>query len=133
MPEQPMIEQFEEYGLTQGQILEILTSDYSLRDNPIEQQLTNKIFRRVLNTISKREREFIYLLYWEGFSRVEVGRQKNISRSRVGQIEKRAIRKLRHPTRLRALMGKDMTRLIGIEKYIEQHYPCWEKQCQNNQ
>jgi RNA polymerase primary sigma factor len=35
----------------------------------------------------------------------EVGRQFNVTRERVRQIEAKALRKMRHPTRIRQLQG----------------------------
>jgi len=43
----------------------------------------------------------------DGYSRTleEVGKQFNVTRERIRQIEAKALRKLRHPTRLRKLEG----------------------------
>jgi RNA polymerase primary sigma factor len=43
----------------------------------------------------------------DGYSRTleEVGKQFNVTRERIRQIEAKALRKLRHPTRIRKLEG----------------------------
>ncbi len=43
----------------------------------------------------------------DGYSRTleEVGQQFNVTRERIRQIEAKALRKMRHPTRLRQLEG----------------------------
>ena len=43
----------------------------------------------------------------DGFARTleEVGRQFRVTRERIRQIEAKALRKMRHPTRLRQLQG----------------------------
>jgi RNA polymerase primary sigma factor len=43
----------------------------------------------------------------DGYSRTleEVGRQFQVTRERIRQIEAKALRKMRHPTRIRQLEG----------------------------
>jgi RNA polymerase primary sigma factor len=43
----------------------------------------------------------------DGYSRTleEVGRQFKVTRERIRQIEAKALRKMRHPTRIRHLQG----------------------------
>jgi RNA polymerase primary sigma factor len=63
----------------------------------------------VLNGLRERERRILELRYGlsDGFSRTleEVGRQYNVTRERIRQIEAKALRKLRHPTRKNKLEG----------------------------
>ena len=62
---------------------------------------------RVLETLTEREAEIIRLRFGigHGYPRTleEVGRIFNVTRERVRQIEAKAIRKLRHPSRSRFL------------------------------
>jgi RNA polymerase primary sigma factor len=62
---------------------------------------------KVLNTLTPREAEIISLRYGIGVgypsTLEEVGRKFDVTRERVRQIEAKAIRKLRHPTRSRSL------------------------------
>jgi len=62
---------------------------------------------RVLDTLTPREAEIIRMRFGIGINRdhtlEEVGRYFSITRERVRQIEFKALRKLRHPNRLRAL------------------------------
>src|SRR5204863_4105634 len=63
----------------------------------------------VLHGLSERERKILELRYGlaDGYSRTleEVGKQYNVTRERIRQIEAKALRKLRHPTRRSKLEG----------------------------
>jgi RNA polymerase primary sigma factor len=63
----------------------------------------------VLNGLTERERKILELRYglMDGYSRTleEVGKQYNVTRERIRQIEAKALRKLRHPTRRSKLEG----------------------------
>jgi len=65
--------------------------------------------RDVLHTLTDRERAVLDYRFGlaDGYSRTleEVGRQFSVTRERIRQIEAKALRKLRHPTRLRKLEG----------------------------
>jgi RNA polymerase primary sigma factor len=63
----------------------------------------------VLAGLSQRERKVLELRFGldNGYSRTleEVGRQFQVTRERIRQIEAKALRKMRHPTRIRQLHG----------------------------
>ncbi len=63
----------------------------------------------VLASLSERERKVLELRFGlgDGYSRTleEVGRQFRVTRERIRQIEAKALRKMRHPTRIRQLHG----------------------------
>ena len=65
--------------------------------------------QQVLTTLSDREREVLTFRFGldDGYSRTleEVGKQFNVTRERIRQIEAKALRKLRHPSRIRHLRG----------------------------
>ena len=71
------------------------------RNNVTEQIL------KILHTLTPREEEVIRMRFGIGFDKdhtlEEVGRHFSITRERVRQIEAKALRKLKHPNRLRAL------------------------------
>jgi len=81
-------------------------------DNPMEEagfsMLKDKI-NDVLDTLTEREREVLEQRFGlkDGYSRTleEVGRQFQVTRERIRQIEAKALRKMRHPTRIRKLEG----------------------------
>jgi len=63
----------------------------------------------VLESLTQRERKVLSLRFGlqDGYSRTleEVGKQFNVTRERIRQIEAKALRKMRHPTRIRQLHG----------------------------
>jgi RNA polymerase primary sigma factor len=63
----------------------------------------------VLTTLTERERKVLELRFGlgDGYSRTleEVGRQFRVTRERIRQIEAKALRKMRHPTRIHHLHG----------------------------
>jgi RNA polymerase primary sigma factor len=63
----------------------------------------------VLDSLTERERRVLSLRFGlvDGYSRTleEVGKQFKVTRERIRQIEAKALRKMRHPTRLRQLTG----------------------------
>ncbi len=81
-------------------------------ENPADmtaRDLLKEQIRTVLQTLTPREREVLDHRFGltDGYSRTleEVGKQFNVTRERIRQIEAKALRKLRHPTRLRRLQG----------------------------
>jgi RNA polymerase primary sigma factor len=63
----------------------------------------------VLSSLTERERKVLELRFGlgDGYSRTleEVGKQFKVTRERIRQIEAKALRKMRHPTRIRQLHG----------------------------
>jgi RNA polymerase primary sigma factor len=63
----------------------------------------------VLTTLTERERKILEMRFGllDGYERTleEIGKMYNVTRERIRQIEAKALRKLRHPTRVRHLQG----------------------------
>ena len=81
-------------------------------ENPADMaayQMLKERIEEVLDTLTPREREVLQYRFGlrDGYSRTleEVGKLFNVTRERIRQIEAKALRKLRHPTRLRRLDG----------------------------
>jgi RNA polymerase primary sigma factor len=81
-------------------------------DNPYDMtaySLLREKIMDVLDSLTDRERRVLSLRFGlvDGYSRTleEVGRQFNVTRERIRQIEAKALRKMRHPTRIRQLHG----------------------------
>ncbi|CDC62635.1 rNA polymerase sigma factor [Clostridium sp. CAG:448] len=71
--------------------------------------ILREVIERELHTLTPREEHVIKLRFglYDGRTRTleEVGQQFNITRERIRQIEAKALRKLRHPSRARHLKG----------------------------
>jgi len=81
-------------------------------ENPSEMtaySLLKDRLQDVLKTLTDREQEVLTLRFGlaDGYSRTleEVGRKFTVTRERIRQIEAKALRKMRHPTRIRKLEG----------------------------
>ncbi len=81
-------------------------------ENPMDGASYNSLRDKigdVLNTLNPRERAVIEQRFGlrDGTPRTleEVGRQFNVTRERIRQIEAKALRKLRHPTRISKIRG----------------------------
>ena len=73
------------------------------------QTILREVIERELHTLTPREEHVIKLRFglYDGRTRTleEVGQEFNITRERIRQIEAKALRKLRHPSRARHLKG----------------------------
>lgn len=81
-------------------------------ENPLEMasySMMKERLQEVLMTLSDRECQVLDYRFGltDGYPRTleEVGKQFNVTRERIRQIEAKALRKLRHPTRMRKLEG----------------------------
>jgi len=81
-------------------------------ENPLDMtsfSLLKDKLNDVLDSLTERERHVLELRFGigDGFARTleEVGKQFKVTRERIRQIEAKALRKMRHPTRIRQLQG----------------------------
>lgn len=81
-------------------------------ENPSEMtaySLLKERLQAVLETLTEREQEVLTLRFGlaDGYSRTleEVGKKFTVTRERIRQIEAKALRKMRHPIRIRKLEG----------------------------
>jgi RNA polymerase primary sigma factor len=91
--------------------LEDFIGDYSTPspDSDVERREISRHLLKVLKTLSHREEKVIRMRFGIGVDRdhtlEEVGRRLSITRERVRQIEAQAMRKLKHPSRIRTLQS----------------------------
>ena len=78
-------------------------------DEAASATILREVIERELNTLTPREAHVIKLRFglYDGRTRTleEVGKEFDITRERIRQIESKALRKLRHPSRARHLRG----------------------------
>ena len=81
-------------------------------ENPSEvtsYSLLKEKLGNVLTSLTERERKILEMRFGlvDGYERTleEIGKMYNVTRERIRQIEAKALRKLRHPTRVRHLQG----------------------------
>jgi len=81
-------------------------------ENPSEgtsHSLLKENLGKVLTTLSQRERKILEMRFGlvDGYDRTleEIGKMYSVTRERIRQIEAKALRKLRHPTRAHHLQG----------------------------
>lgn len=70
------------------------------RDNLIDLQ---RVIPQVLETMTNREQKLLWCRFWADYTLDETGMVFRVTRERIRQIEAKAIRKLKHPTRSDAL------------------------------
>lgn len=83
--------------------LMIANNDSPLNDT-INEELKNNV-SKVLSTLSPREERIMRLRYIQDMTKSETARIMQISSTRASQIEEKALRKLKHPSRSRNLRG----------------------------
>jgi RNA polymerase primary sigma factor len=96
-------------GAEENSVLVDFIPDESLV-SPVEEtnrELLREQMRDILSSLSERERNVLSLRFGldggESHTLEEVGQQFGVTRERIRQIEAKALRKLRHPTRSRKL------------------------------
>lgn len=62
-----------------------------------------RLFPAVLETLTNREQKLLWCRFWADYTLDETGMVFRVTTERIRQIEARALRKLRHPTRSDAL------------------------------
>ena len=86
---------------TQYQIRDLLHSN---RFNGNRKEELTIALNKVLSTLTPRERDILRLRYLEEMSLQEIGAWCSVGKERIRQVEARALRKLRHPSRGKILM-----------------------------
>lgn len=73
---------------------ELISSDVSV-ENEICNQTLKEDIDHILNKLSEKERNVLRMRYWQEMTLEAIGKQLNVTRERVRQIEIRAIQRLK--------------------------------------
>lgn len=95
-------------------VFDIKEEDFNASDFPEPKQLVPSV-EYVLHTLEEREMEILHYRYLYGLTKTEVARTKKLSLERIRQIEAKALRKLRHPSRVR-FIRHGVEGVIKLEK-----------------
>ena len=63
------------------------------------QRDVQQLIAEVLDSLTEREAEILRWRFWEDYTLEEVAKELGVTRERIRQIECKAMRKLRHPSR----------------------------------
>ena len=69
----------------------------------VEKILLSDAIEEILNTLTEREKLTIKMRFFENMTLEETGEYFNVTRTRIQQLESKALRKMRHPTRAKRL------------------------------
>jgi len=76
-------------------------------EEDVDSKLLKETINKLLDTLKKREKEVLRMRFGldggDGMTLEQIGKEYNITRERIRQIEKKAIKKLRHPSRSKKL------------------------------
>ena len=89
----------------------------------------DKNLNEAYNTLEPREKSFIIKRYKEFYTYEDLAQEYNITRERCRQIIQKALRKLRHPSRLRMILGtkdihEEIEKLNRYARHLEERVEC---------
>jgi RNA polymerase sigma factor (sigma-70 family) len=87
-----------EVSMSEDAVMQLASGD-RLEHNVI----ASKLVADALTTLSPREQDIIHRRFFEGETLEEIGDRQGVSRGRIQQLEAKALRKLKHPSRSRPL------------------------------
>ena len=81
--------------------------EYSSPEEECDRSSLREITKEVLSSseFTSNERSVLRKRYMEGWTTEAIAQNLDLSRSRISQIEARALRRLRHPSRVKLLRG----------------------------
>ena len=86
-------------------LCDIENEGYTHVEEEVEENLRNSTLERVLNTLTERERTVLKLRFFDLLTLEDTGKVISVTKERVRQIEAKALRKMRHPSRSYILKG----------------------------
>lgn len=71
----------------------------------VSDERTKQVFSEVLTTLTPKEEKVIRMRYYENKPLTEIAAVFSVQQERIRQIEAKALRKLKHPTRSKKLLS----------------------------
>ena len=87
-----------EVSMSEDAVMQLASGD-RLEHNVI----ASKLVADVLTTLNPREQDIIRARFFDGDTLEEIGDRQGVGRNRIQQLEAKALRKLKHPSRSRPL------------------------------
>lgn len=103
----PVEKNFSELEMDYSQVCALLPKEeqsYLPDYSALDAAKTKAVVERVLDSLTNREGFVMRMLYQKELTHDEVGEQLGVTGLRVRQIEAKALRKLKHPSRMAALV-----------------------------
>jgi RNA polymerase sigma factor FliA len=76
--------------------VENLCSEYAQKNSDFTEKLENRLFlKKVLSKLQPLEKRIVYLYYFKGLTFKQIGRRLNVTESRISQINKQIMDKIR--------------------------------------
>lgn len=103
----PLEKNFSELEMDYSQVCALLPKEdqsYLPDYSALDAAKTKAVVERVLDSLTNREGFVMRMLYQKELTHDEVGEQLGVTGLRVRQIEAKALRKLKHPSRMAALV-----------------------------
>ncbi len=92
----------------------------------------NRLVSEAFETMSPREIKILRLRYWHDLTLEEVGHIFEVTRERIRQIESKALRKLRHPSRVDELRSFAGLTQRAIDR-VERRKKVWLEPCEEEE
>lgn len=99
----PLEKNFSELNMDYSQVVSMLPTceKFYINDfSGVEQEETKKLLWKAISTLTQREQEVIRMRFTDEITFDECAEILGLSKERVRQIEVKALRKLRHPSRI---------------------------------
>ena len=87
-----------EVSMSEDAVMQLASGDRLERD-----VITSKLVADALTTLKPRERDVIQRRFFDGDTLEEIGNSQGVTREVIRQVEAKALRKLKHPSRAKPL------------------------------
>ena len=126
----PLERNFSEMEMDHAQIVALLPQEqqsYLPDFSEFEQAQTKALLSNAVSTLTQREQDVIRMRFEDDLTFDECGKQMGVTMERVRQIEAKALRKMRHPSRVGIIVD-----LMDYSKSDRERYKKATADCKNS-